>query len=126
MAMNFEESDEQKALFEWVSLQWRARPELSLLFHIPNGQKLAGNKAHRAKAAMRLKKEGMRPGVPDLMLPVPRGIFHGLFIEMKRKDGGVVSGEQKAWIKALADQGYRAMTCNGFDEARAAILEYLG
>ena len=66
------ESQEQQALFEWAELSKRCFPELELLFHVPNG-------GARSKAtAGRLKAEGVKPGVPDLCLPVPRGAYHGL------------------------------------------------
>lgn len=123
--MKHEESAEQQALFQWARLQSKARPELALLFHIPNGQKLAGDRMRRARSAMRLKAEGMQPGVPDLCLPCSRGGYNGLFIELKRKDGGTVSPAQKAWIDRLQAQGYRALVCNGFEAARETILNYL-
>lgn len=72
------EAQEQATLFSWAEMQSGRRPELRLLFHIPNG-------GSRGKAeAARFKMEGVKPGVPDLFLPVPRGPWHGLFIELKR------------------------------------------
>lgn len=120
-----EESAEQQTLIQWVDLQAKTRPELALLFHIPNGQKLAGTPVQRSITAKRLIREGMRPGVPDMFLPVPSKPFNGLFIELKRKVGGVVSSAQQEWIDSLQAQGYRAVVCNGFDEARETIIEYL-
>jgi len=71
------ESDHQIALFQWVSYQLKRYPELELLYHIPNG-------GYRYKTtARRLKAEGVKAGVPDICLPVPRGGYHGLYIEMK-------------------------------------------
>jgi len=71
------ESNEQIALFQWVSYQLKRYPELELLYHIPNG-------GHRyATTAKRLKAEGVKAGVPDLCLPVARGGYYGLYIEMK-------------------------------------------
>ena len=66
------EAEHQAALFRWASLVSLRLPELRLLFAVPNG----GHR-HRAVAA-RLKDEGVKAGVPDLFLPVPRGAFHGL------------------------------------------------
>jgi hypothetical protein len=94
-------------------------PALRMLFAIPNG-------GHRHKAvAAKLKAEGVRKGVPDLCLPVPCGSHHGLWIEMKAKDGRV-SDEQEEWIGALRAQGYRADVCVGADAAWGVICEYLG
>lgn len=77
------EAQEQITLFSWAAVQ--AIPELALLYHIPNG-----GSRHKAEAA-RLRAEGVRSGVPDLCLPVPRGGCHGLYIELKRLRGGRLS-----------------------------------
>nr|WP_228347524.1 VRR-NUC domain-containing protein [Flagellatimonas centrodinii] len=114
------EHDEQAALVQWAALQAPSMPGLSMLFAIPNG-------GHRNKAtAGRLRAEGVRAGVPDLMLPVPRGPLHGLFIEMKRRKGGCVSEAQATWLASLDAEGYAVAVCRGWDEAREALLRYLG
>lgn len=113
------ESEEQIALFRWAEFAKGARPELSLLHHIPNG-----GSRHKAEAA-RLKAEGVKAGVPDLCLPVPRGRYHGLYIELKRKRGGRVSGAQSEWMEALLRQGYCAAICYGWEEAKKLIEQYL-
>ena len=66
------ESVEQQSLFRWAAYQSGKYPELKLLYHVPNGG--SRNKAE----AGRFKAEGVKAGVPDLCLPVPRGEFHGL------------------------------------------------
>jgi hypothetical protein len=66
-----------------------------MLFAIPNG-----GARHKAIAG-KLRAEGVRAGVPDICLPVPRGEYHGLFIELKRPKGGHVSEEQEAWISEV-------------------------
>jgi hypothetical protein len=95
-------------------------PELRLLFHIPNGGSRKGGVIEGAH----LKAQGVRAGVPDLCLPVARGGYHGLFVEMKAT-GGRVQDTQKHWNQQLAMQGYLALVCHGFDEARRAIEKYL-
>lgn len=113
------ESEEQIALFRWASLCKNTYPELNLLHHIPNG-----GTRNKAEAA-RLKAEGVKPGVPDLCLPVPRGQYHGLYIELKRKHGGRISKSQSEWIDALLMHGYCAAVCNGWEEAKGMIERYL-
>jgi hypothetical protein len=109
---------EQVELFRWVSLQEKRIPELTLLFAIPNGGK-------RSKAvAGKLKAEGVRPGVPDICLPVPCGKYHGLYIELKA-EGGRASDSQRSWMAALAAQQYRVHLCIGWHAAKAVIEEYL-
>ena len=129
---NRSEGDEQLLLFRWARKQSLTIPLLGLLFHVPNGGQ------RDARSAARLKLEGVEPGIPDLCLPVPtmaevagpggdgRLFWHGLWIEMKRADGGVVSPEQKKWLARLDSQGYRTAICHGAEQARAAIVDYLG
>ena len=115
------ESDEQSWLFQWAQdmavLKWT---ELALMYHIPNG-----GSRNKVEAA-RLKAQGVKKGVPDIFLPVARGGYHGLYIEMKRRKGSVVSQEQKEYIAALIAQGYRVEVCKGFHAAADVIEEYMG
>jgi len=69
-------------------------------------------------------REGLRAGVADLMLPVPRGEFHGLFLELKRKPN-VVSDEQKEFLAFVKAQDYCAVVGWSFEEGRDWILHYL-
>lgn len=113
------EGEEQAMLFSWCGMRMRQYPELELLFHIPNG-------GRRSKSeAARFKSEGVKPGVPDLFLPVARGKWHGLFIEMKRMKGGRVQDVQRTWIEKLRGQGYYATVCHGWQEASEALQRYL-
>jgi hypothetical protein len=113
------ESEEQQSLFAWAEIQAGRYPELRLLYHIPNGGK-------RGKAeAGRFAAEGVRSGVPDLCLPVARGLYHGLYIELKRTRGGKISDTQREWETALANQGYCAVVCRGWVEASKVLLWYL-
>ena len=75
--------------------------------------------------AARLKAAGVKSGVPDICLPVPRAGYHGLYIELKRQKGGRISPEQTEWIDALIKQGYCAAVCRGWEAAREEILRYL-
>ena len=87
------EDAEQMMLMSWVTLMSSSRPELRLLFHIPNG-----GSRHKAEAG-RFRAMGVKAGVPDLCLPVPRGGKHGLFVEMKRTKGGGVKIERSRTLK---------------------------
>lgn len=113
------EQVEQMALMRWAEYEKGAHPELKLLMHIPNG-------GSRTKAeAGRFKAMGVKPGVPDLFLPVARGVYHGLWIELKRADGGKTQAAQLGWIDALKAQGYMAGVCHGWVEASETIMKYL-
>ena len=89
------------------------------MFHIPNGGK------RNITEAVRFKRAGVKAGVSDIFLPVAQKEYHGLFIEMKRADGGKVSDAQKRFITAVKRQGYAAIVCNGWKEAARAIEKYL-
>lgn len=111
------ESQEQQALVKWFRLQY---PQfISLFFHIPNGG------LRNVKTAARLKSEGVMPGVADLFLAIPRCNCHGLFIEMKRSDGGRQSLAQREFETQVKKQGYDYALCHGWKDAANKITGYL-
>lgn len=113
------EAQEQFALFRWAAYEAGRWPELHLLYHIPNEGKRS------VVTGGRMRQEGLKKGVPDICLPVARGRYHALYIELKRTKGSKTSPEQKAWIAALRAEGCRAEICMGWDAAREVITEYL-
>ena len=113
------ESEEQQALFQWAGLMQGRHPELALMYHIPNEGKRS------AAQGARLRAEGLRKGVPDICLPVARGGFAGLYIELKRTKGGKTTPEQEQWISALSEAGHCAVRCDGWQAATVVIAEYL-
>lgn len=113
------EAQEQQALFQWAAWEKRRYPELDMMYHIPNG----GRRDPREGRSLRM--EGVKPGVPDICIPVPNARYTALYIELKRRKGGRVSDAQRGWLAALNRVGCRAVVCNGWEEARDEILEYL-
>jgi VRR-NUC domain len=114
------EHEEQVALIEWVQicgLIYDSR--LESLYAIPNG----GDR--RIEVARKLKAEGVKPGVPDLFLPVADKGYHGLYIEMKRLKNSSTSPEQKKFIAQLNEQGYLAVVCKGWVKAAETLIDYL-
>lgn len=114
------EDTEQMMLIKW-SQQENVRkkyPELALLYHIPNERKCSIQQGKRFKAM------GVKSGVPDLCLPVPRGKYHSLYIEMKAKNGRM-SDNQKWWNEQLNGQDNYCVTCYGWEEASQVIERYL-
>lgn len=75
--------------------------------------------------ALKLKRMGVSPGFPDIEVPLPSGPYHGLYIELKRVSGGVVSQNQKDWIDYLNSKGYYARVAKGLQQAKDIVLEYL-
>lgn len=118
------EHAEAVQLMQLVRLHENKHPDLRWLFAVPNG-------GHRNKvAACKLKAEGVKPGVPDYLLPVMNtdtsaDMWCGLAIELKRKRGGRMSDEQRDWIQFFDDQGWRAVVCAGHERAWTVICEYL-
>lgn len=101
------EAQEQTAVFNWATVMERRWPELRLIHHCPNGGSRNAREAHN------LRMQGVKAGIPDIFLPVARGGWHGLYIEMKRRKGGRVSVDQQRMILALRAQGYKVEVCRG-------------
>lgn len=116
---NATESQHQQSLITWTHWNVAMYPELALLYAIPNGG--ARNKITGAK----LKAEGVKPGIPDLHLPVSRGGYLTLYIEMKRPKSGRTSEEQDDVIPLLRNEGHRVEVCIGWEAARDVLIDYL-
>jgi hypothetical protein len=114
---NFKEHWEQCELINWC----RSQPirQMDRIFAIPN----AGDR-HPGYAA-KMAQEGLTKGIPDLFLPVARGRYHGLFIEMKRRRGGTLSPEQKQKIADFSEEGYCCVVTKGYHQAIRSIVGYL-
>lgn len=110
---------EQAALIK--ELELRLPAVAALIYHVPNG-------GHRHKlVAIKLKGQGVKAGVPDLVLPMARGGYFGLYLEFKATapNDAAVSASQHAWIRRLNDQGYLAIVCRGHFDAMEQIRAYL-
>lgn len=113
------EHQHQVNVIRW-SLAHRVQyPDLKLLHAVPNGGR------RDPIEAKHLQDEGLKKGVPDLDLPVPRGKYHGLRIEMK-DDTGRTSLEQDWWLGELREQGYFCEVCHGWEPAVRVLEWYLG
>lgn len=108
---------EQAAFFEWATYQ--RFPGIELLHSVPNG-------GGRGKAdAGRLKAEGVKSGVPDVLWPVARGGFIGLAIEFKHGDG-VPTKEQRGRINRMQREGWLVVVCWGWEAAARVMVGYAG
>jgi len=115
------EHAEQVAIFEWAKLNLAKYPQLENLFAIPNGGQRSG------RTGAMLKAEGVKSGVPDMFLSYPCNGYHGLFIELKKRNGNPsdVSEAQADWISRLNQAGYLANVAYGAKEAVQIIMDYL-
>lgn len=113
------ESQEQQMLMQWINFAINRYPALGLIYHIPNERKCSQRQGGK------LKKEGVRAGVPDLCLPVANKNHNALYIEMKRKKGNKPTTNQLFWITKLNEYGNYATVCYGADQAIDVIKKYL-
>ena len=111
------EDTEQINVISWASWQMQKYPELKWLHHIPNG-----GSRNRAEA-VKLKQMGVKSGVSDLCLPYPKGIYCGLYIEMKYNKGRH-QPSQKEFLIDMAAAGHYVATCYTAEDAAEVIMEY--
>lgn len=93
-----DESGHQEALFSWAAYRTEIMPELQYMYHVPNG-----GKRDKATAAV-LKRQGVKAGVPDIMLPAARAEYHGLYIELKAGEN-TTTKKQKRVVRVSAAAG---------------------
>lgn len=91
---------------------------MNRIFAIANGG------ARHVVTGRRLKREGVRAGVPDLFLPVRRTSHAGLFLEVKTSTGRV-RPEQRMEMETLRDDGYAVAVVRSVDEGIDVISKYL-
>jgi hypothetical protein len=122
-----ESQEQQKLIHWWDNYGFKPKnlasdcPELNwhkILFAVANGG------LRNIREAAKLKREGVRKGVPDLMLSYPNKSYPGLYIEMKFGDG-VLSKEQNEIKEMLTLVGYKVSVCYSFEEAKQVIEDYL-
>ena len=112
------EAQDQAAVIEWAYYNRAKWNELDLLKGDMQGVRLNIGQAVKAKA------QGGVKGWPDLQLPVARGGYHALFIEMKA--GKNKCSPDQLFIHArLRGEGNHVVVAYGAGEAIAVITEYL-
>jgi len=126
---NDNEHQIQKEYFKILSLNENEFPELAFIFAVPNGS------LRNIRVAVKLKAEGVKRGVPDIMIPImtSKQFGHnmlgysmgGCFLETKTEKG-VMSKEQKAYRLFLIEQGYEHIICRSVSELVSATENYLG
>lgn len=105
------EHQEQREFVSWFR---KTYPGVRI-FAIPNG-------GRRSKTeALRLKLEGVSPGVPDLFVPA-----WSLWVEMKRQKGGRVDPDQKDWHSYLVGIGDNVIICKGCQDAIDQVSDFIG
>lgn len=111
------EDTEQINVVSWAGWNMNRYPELKWLFHVPNGG------SRNKQEAVKFKQMGVKAGVSDLHLPYPKGIYCGLFIEMKYGNNRQ-QDTQKEFLADMAAAGHFVATCYSAEEAVKVIEEY--
>ena len=112
------ESEEQERIFQWKDYFIKKYPDLEYLYAIPNGE------YRPPTTAARLKRQGVKAGVSDIHLPIKRGDYIGLWIELKVKPNRPTE-KQRQWLDGMTAHGHYAVVAYGADEAIDVIERYL-
>lgn len=111
------EEIEQADFFEQAHWEQKRYPDIQMAFHVPNG-------GHRSwKTAKKLKKQGVKSGVPDIVVPIVTTLYPGLYIEMKAEDG-TMEPQQQYYAAFLAQQGYLVAVAWDWESAWALATWY--
>jgi hypothetical protein len=116
----YKEHAHQVAIFKQAALYEPQYPLLALLQGSLAGVNLDIVKAKRAKDA------GVKAGFPDINLPVARGGYLGLYIELKTTWGSV-SPAQDRIMNMLTNQGHLVLLLKGYTALKVfeIIIQYL-
>jgi hypothetical protein len=108
----------QKSCVRWFRMQY---PSIEpLLFAVPNGG------SRNEIEAAELKRQGVTPGVSDLILLVrsKTGKYPSLCIEMKAEDGSQSENQEK-WQRSCEAAGNRYVVCRTLDSFMEEVNAYL-
>jgi hypothetical protein len=116
------EEAEQVTLAQFLDLMFRDQ-----WCHIPNGGMRPSSFDKDGKRfsveAKKMKNQGVKSGVPDVFIFRPVKGALGVAVELKRRKGGVVSDDQKKWLKTLSDFGWITFVAHGSDAGIKFIRE---
>jgi len=117
--MKVTEDELQISCFEWIELMRPAHPILEWVIHVPNGGKRPRG------AAGKLKAMGVKPGVLDVLLPLPYNGWSGLAIEMK-VGKNTTTEQQDDWLQVMGASGYYTAVCYTLEDFMAHVNRFLG
>jgi len=115
-----EESNIQQKCVEWFKYNFPR----TVIASFPNGVFISGTPVQRARRWNILKREGAMLGMPDLIICMPSGAYHALFIEMKTSKGKL-SENQITCHALLESAGYCVKVCRSLDDFMMAVKTYL-
>ena len=111
--MALSENSEQMVLVRWL------RRNRILFCAVPNGG------YRNVREARTLKRTGVIPGVPDILIFDSVGEYVGCALEMKREGAtqSSVRKEQRQWLSDLAERGWATLVGFGSDDAVEKLRE---
>lgn len=131
LAKSGSEHGHQRAFFSELA-KW-SRAVYDMTFAVPNGGSRGDSAKSRAIRGLAMKAEGVKPGVPDVMVAWPYGGYAGLFLELKRPEdrekdrkAGTLGKSQEPWHDRLRGRGYAVAVAYSWDEAFAYVRKYFG
>lgn len=111
------EEEIQRTCVEWSEKVISTYPALAWLMHTPNGGKRSKGEAGKMKAM------GVKPGYPDLTIPVRNRFWTGLAVEMKSSTGQLTM-DQKKWLVTLSESGWLTVVARSLEEFVDAVIAY--
>jgi hypothetical protein len=119
------ERHEQEAYFGWLYYQRYEHERIwDYAYAVPNGAYRGHDHRKAAIQTDYLLRQGMKRGVPDVIIDIPVTPYHGLRIEFKRIGAAKPGDDQSMWHARLRKQGYYVAVCYGLDQAQAMTREY--
>lgn len=109
------ETEIQRQIIEWCN----HIPELrNMVIHIPNEGK------RTISMGRKLRQIGLRPGVADLFIPIPRHGYNGVWVEIKSKHG-VLRENQREFLSDMEKQGYLTFISRSLEDFMQKINAYM-
>lgn len=109
------ESTLQRHLRRWLALRG------FIAVHVPNGASLAGDARQRAIQMANLKRDGLVPGFPDLLVYGREGRM--AHVEVKA-EGGRQQDTQRECQQWLEGHGQRYAIWRSIDDAEASLRSW--
>lgn len=110
------EAVEQETFMKWLAVAYPRVYEMTYA---------VCNERSSATEGAKFKRRGVKSGYPDVNIDFPVSPYHGLRIEFKRRDGGVLSDLQEMWLERLSAKGYAACVACGWEEGKKILEDYL-
>lgn len=126
------ESDEQKALVEWLSYHPLLKDYFCKIDNEGKRTTFVKNGKTIQVGLFNSIKKGLRPGAYDLFIYFPTPTYHGLWLEVKRRkiytasEQGTPSWKsQERFGKLVQSVGFAAEVCYGWEDGVRIIESYL-